>query len=54
MIQMVRFKEPLEFEWDEANISHIARHKVSPEEAEKVFFDKDNIVKKDIEHSGIE
>lgn len=26
-----------EFEWDEANTEHIARHQVTPEEAEEVF-----------------
>lgn len=27
----------IEFDWDEANVSHVARHKVSPEEAEQVI-----------------
>jgi uncharacterized DUF497 family protein len=27
----------LEFDWDEANIGHLARHNVSPEEAEQVI-----------------
>ena len=27
----------LEFDWDEANASHIARHEVSPKEAEEVI-----------------
>lgn len=26
----------IEFDWDEANIGHLARHKVLPEEAEQV------------------
>jgi uncharacterized protein len=26
-----------EFEWDDANVEHIARHHVAPEEAEEVF-----------------
>jgi uncharacterized protein len=26
----------MEFDWDAANIRHIARHKVTPEEAEQV------------------
>lgn len=42
------------FEWDEANISHIARHKVLPKEAEEVFFDPDNILDEDIKHSTVE
>ena len=28
----------LEFDWDEANIGHMARHSVIPEEAEQVIF----------------
>lgn len=43
-----------EFEWDGANISHIARHNVLPEEAEQIFFDPDNVLDEDIEHSTIE
>jgi|HubBroStandDraft_1064217.scaffolds.fasta_scaffold239164_2 hypothetical protein len=27
----------IEFDWDEANIGHVARHSVLPEEAEKVI-----------------
>ena len=27
----------IEFEWDEANIGHLARHSVLPEEAEQVI-----------------
>ena len=27
----------IEFDWDEANISHVARHSVLPEEAEQVI-----------------
>ena len=39
------------FEWDEANIEHIARHNVAPSEAEDVFFDTKNVLDEDIEHS---
>jgi hypothetical protein len=28
----------IEFDWDEANIAHVARHCVLPEEAEQVIF----------------
>ena len=42
------------FEWDRANIAHIANHKVLPDEAEEVFSDKDNIVEEDVEHSTVE
>lgn len=44
----------LGFEWDEANIAHIAKHNVVSEEAEEVFFDENNIQNEDIEHSIIE
>lgn len=39
------------FEWDEANIAHIARHGVLPREAEEAFFDKHNVQDEDIKHS---
>ena len=42
------------FEWDRANIAHIANHNVLPDEAEEVFSDKDNIVEEDVEHSTVE
>ena len=42
------------FEWDEANLAHIARHNVTPEEAEQVFFDVDNAFDEDIKHSTVE
>jgi uncharacterized DUF497 family protein len=29
----------IEFDWDEANIGHVARHRVRPEEAEQVILD---------------
>ncbi|MBU6430744.1 MAG: BrnT family toxin [Cyanobacteria bacterium REEB65] len=28
----------MEFEWDDANVDHIAEHDLSPEEAEATFF----------------
>ncbi|MBI3961144.1 MAG: BrnT family toxin [Deinococcus sp.] len=28
------------FEWDEANVAHIARHQVTPEECEEMFADR--------------
>ena len=43
-----------EFKWDDANIAHIARHNVSPEEAEDVFFDKNNVIDDDDKHSTFE
>lgn len=39
------------FEWDDANIEHIAKHHVVPEEAEQVFFDENNVLDEDIKHS---
>jgi len=42
------------FEWDEANIDHIARHNVTPAESEEVFFDTKNVLDEDIEHSIVE
>ena len=30
----------IEFDWDEANIGHIARHSVTPEEAEPVILNE--------------
>lgn len=35
-----------EFEWDDHNIDHIARHRVSPDEVEDVAFDDDPWVRK--------
>ena len=31
------------FEWDHANIRHIARHRVAPEEAEEAMADPDRV-----------
>src|SRR5438034_18958 len=42
------------FEWNEGNTEHIAEHDVTPEEAEEVFSDKDNVLGEDIEHSVVE
>ncbi|OGE28320.1 hypothetical protein A2867_04900 [Candidatus Daviesbacteria bacterium RIFCSPHIGHO2_01_FULL_40_11] len=42
------------FEWDEANVVHIARHNIIPEEAEEVFFDGNNVQNEDVEHSLVE
>lgn len=40
------------FDWDNANVEHIARHNVKPEEAEEVFFDRNNVIVDDVEHSN--
>lgn len=42
------------FEWDQANTSHIGRHKVTPTEAEEVFFDQRNVLDEDLKHSTVE
>ena len=31
----------VEFDWDDANIAHIARHDVVPAEVQEAFFDND-------------
>ena len=51
---MSSLNDVVAFEWDEANIAHIARHNVTPEEAEEGFFDKDNALDEDIKHSTLE
>lgn len=43
-----------EFEWDRANIEHIAEHNVVPEEAEQVFFDTNQVIDEDVKHSVTE
>jgi uncharacterized protein len=42
------------FAWDEGNIEHIAEHNVTPEAAEEIFSDPDNVFSEDMEHSTIE
>jgi uncharacterized DUF497 family protein len=42
------------FEWDEGNIEHIVEHDVTPDEAEQVFSDPDNVLSEDVEHSLVE
>lgn len=53
---MVKAKltDVIEFEWGEANIAHIAKHNVIPNEAEEVFFDKNNAWNEDLKHSKVE
>ncbi len=53
-MKLHKLEKILEFEWDEANISHIAKHHVLPKEAEEVFFDKNNVQHQDIKHSTTE
>jgi hypothetical protein len=43
------------FEWDEGHAhKNWERHRVSPEEAEDVFFNEPLVVRSDIQHSGRE
>jgi uncharacterized DUF497 family protein len=43
------------FDWDEGNADkNWESHKVSPREAEQVFFNRPLIVDDDVKHSGIE
>lgn len=56
---MEKRKNPLEactgFEWDEANtLKNWERHRVTPEEAENVFFNEPLVVRGDIRHSSRE
>jgi hypothetical protein len=44
--------DEIRFDWDEANIGHLARHKVNPEEAEQVILN--DPVELDFEHAGDE
>jgi len=39
------------FDWDTANITHIALHKVTVEEAEEIFSDPNQVVQDDVKHS---
>jgi uncharacterized protein len=43
---------PLVFEWDEANLGHIARHDVTPEEAEQVVLRDPLDIEMQIEEPG--
>ena len=38
--------EIIEFEWDDSNIQHIARHNVSPDEVEDVAFEDEPWIRK--------
>ena len=49
-----KLKNIVGFEWDDANTEHIAQHNVTPSEAEDVFFDTNNVLDEDVEHSIIE
>jgi len=35
--RVIEFQGEIEFDWDRANIRHIARHRVRPEEAEQAL-----------------
>ena len=48
---MSKLKNVVGFDWDDSNIEHVARHNVSPAEAEEVFFDINNVQDEDVKHS---
>lgn len=50
----VSFGNVTGFDWDEANINHIARHNVTPAEAEEIFFDSGYVSGEDLKHSQSE
>lgn len=51
---VIKLPKVIAFAWDDANISHIARHNVKPGEAEEVFSDKRRYLLEDNKHSNIE
>lgn len=53
-MNLPKWNKVIGFEWDKANISHIAKHHVLPREAEEVFFDENNVQDEDLEHSKAE
>lgn len=50
----ITLPENSSFDWDEANITHIAKHKVLPEEAEEVFYQEPQVISSDEKHSSEE
>jgi uncharacterized DUF497 family protein len=49
---MIRFPDPLRFEWDEGNRDkNLLKHNVSTSEVEEVFFDADKKLATDVAHS---
>ena len=56
---MAERKDPLDdrvgFDWDDGNVQkNWERHRVSPEEAEDVFFHEPLVLRSDVRHSGPE
>ncbi len=49
-----KLRNAVGFEWDDANIRHIAGHNVAPHEAEEIFFDINNVLSEDLIHSTTE
>jgi len=46
------FRKPFGFEWDQGNKDkNFIRHRVTDEESEEVFFDKNKKIFKDVAHS---
>ena len=49
---MIRFPDPLQFEWDEGNKEkNWLKHQVKQTEAEEVFFDRHKKLAKDVLHT---
>lgn len=52
---MITLSKPVIFQWDKGNIDkNLLKHKVTNEECEEVFFDKNKRIAKDIFHSDKE
>jgi hypothetical protein len=52
---MITIKEPFRFEWDKGNKDkNWLKHRVTNEECEEVFFDKNKKILKDVLHSDKE
>lgn len=52
---MLLLREPIAFEWDRGNQNkNLAKHHVTDEECEEVFFDQGKQILRDVLHSGLE
>lgn len=50
----INFSKLSGFDWDEFNLEHIKKHKVTYKECEEIFFNRPIRVNKDEDHSKIE
>ncbi len=53
MVRSITLADTLEFEWDEANLSHIKRHGVEYQECEEAFYNRPFLVNNDEKHSEV-